>query len=65
LQLPPIPAAVAYLWEWFREVQNGDRLKWQELSAWSKLSGKDISSIEAQAIRSLSFIQFHANNSTQ
>lgn len=57
LVLPELPEAVAYLWQWYvDELQTGERLTWEEIRAWTILTNKEITEIEAKALRKLSFI---------
>lgn len=62
LELPELSPRLAYLWEWFREVQTGERLTWLEIRSWSEMTGKELTSFEAKVIRRLSFIQFNILN---
>jgi hypothetical protein len=66
LALPELPAAVAHLWRWYvDEIQTGERLTWQEIRSWSILTNKEISEVEAKAIRNLSFIHHRTITQTQ
>jgi hypothetical protein len=62
LVLPELPAAVAHLWEWYLEIQTGERLTFGEIKAWAELTGREIAAHEAKALRSISFAHFSAIN---
>jgi hypothetical protein len=55
--LPDLPKRVEYVWDWYLEIANGERLTWQEIRSWSELCNKEVTTTEAEAIRKLSFLQ--------
>jgi hypothetical protein len=34
--IPPIPEALKYIWEWYREIWTPERLTYSELMEWSR-----------------------------
>lgn len=50
---PKLPEELAYVWEWFREVFNGEPLTFTELYHWAQMTGKRPSGWEADLIKSL------------
>lgn len=61
LRLPPIPAAVQHIWDWFCELSasrsgNGmgaNPIAWTEIEAWARLTGRLLAPRDVQAIAAL------------
>lgn len=53
-QGPECPVELFYLWEWFAELYQFEPLSFQEIKAWSDLTGKNIRSWEAVLISNVS-----------
>ena len=61
LRLPPIPAALQHIWDWFGELSaarsgNGggpNPLSFVEIEAWARLTGRLPASREVQALMAL------------
>lgn len=61
--MPTLDGLPLLLWEWFLEVQTGERLTWQEIEAWKKATGKVITATEAESVRKISFIHHDVTTS--
>ncbi|UTC27974.1 hypothetical protein [Stenotrophomonas phage A1432] len=59
---PELPEELEYVWEWFREVFAGTPLTFQEMQAWSNMTGKRLLGWEADLIKSLDRIFWKVNN---
>jgi hypothetical protein len=58
----PCPDALAYIWMWFCEVFNGERLQYAEIQAWSNLTKRSLSAFEVDLLRSLERTFFKVKN---
>ncbi len=65
LVLPPLSPLASYLWELYQDVQNGERLTYQEIQAWLTLTKRELAPEEIAAIRNVSFHHYNARNSLQ
>lgn len=62
VEQPPLPPALAYLWGWFTELQQGAApLSYQEILAWSQLTGRQATGTEVQVLRQLDAIYWKPN----
>jgi hypothetical protein len=61
LEAPPLPAELAYLFDWFLDASSGrgggfggiQPLAWTEIEAWSRLLGLGLTPFEARVLRLL------------
>ena len=61
-EVPPCPEELNYIWLWFREVCSGERLTYQELHYWMKVTGLPVKAWEIDIIRSLDRIYWGVRN---
>lgn len=54
-KLPEVDPNIFYLWEYFAEVFAGRELSFQELAAWTSLTGKKLNPQEVEILRQLSY----------
>lgn len=67
LEGPPVPEGLAYLWDWFWELDAGRAegftgpaaFSYQELDAWARLTGRQPSPHEVQALMSIDLAVRH------
>jgi hypothetical protein len=57
LELPELSPGALQLWEWFLELNTGERLPWAEIAAWAMLTHQRLTPDIAHALRRLSLIQ--------
>lgn len=50
---PECPEELEYLWDFYREVFTGEPLTFQEMEAWSRMTGKPVTGWEADALKSI------------
>lgn len=50
LETPPIPEELAYLWGYYCAIKRGQPLTWQEVKAWSDMTGIPLRGWEAETI---------------
>ena len=50
LETPPIPEELAYLWGHYCSIKRGQPLSWQEVKAWSEMTGNPLRGWEAETI---------------
>jgi len=51
---PLCPPELLYLWEWFKELDNGDPLTFSELKAWSEMTHRRLRDWEVTTLVKLS-----------
>jgi hypothetical protein len=59
---PELPTEVAYLWEWFLEIQSKETASYTEIENWSRLTQKHLIAFEVQAIRRLDSLYWQVIN---
>ena len=50
LDVPDLPEALAYIWQWFIELQGHERLTHLEIDAWARLNKIEITPFELSVI---------------
>jgi len=53
LEIPELDPHIEYLWGYFLEVYSGAELTFQEVAAWSSLTGKTLNPDEVKTLRLL------------
>ncbi len=57
-----LPEGFEYIWGWFVDIHGPEILKYQEIEAWSRCTGRRIEPAEAEILRELSIVYLGAVN---
>ncbi len=60
---PKCPDDMYYLWEWYKEILTPpDRITYQEIDAWSRMTGHSLLECEIKVIRALDNVRQRVMN---
>lgn len=62
LSVHSLPEGLSYLWGWFEELFNAGKLSYQEIDAWNRLTRRNVTPQEVEAIKTLDLIFLKVQN---
>ena len=57
-----MPELAEHVWYWYSELYNGERISYQEIEAWSRLTGTHIEPWEVAALKRIELEQIKSRD---